>query len=203
MKALYVTDRAAAGTDRLREVLAALSGTPDLTVQLREKNAPDREALDLARHCRDWLGPAVPLFVNRRLDVALAAGADGVHLPADGLPLRRARASTPRGFRIGVSTHSAEEARAAIGEGADLVLLGPVFDTPSKRSYGPSLGPSALAALPPRQSHGSEVYAIGGIAESNLHELEPYADRISGIAAIRLFQESADPRAVADRLAAR
>ena len=202
MKALYVTDRAAAGTERLREVLGALSGAPELAVQLRVKDASDRDTLDLARRCREWLGPGVPLFLNRRFDLALSAGADGVHLPADGLPLRRVRAATPRGFRIGVSTHSAEEARAAIADGADVVLIGPIFDTPSKRAYGAPLGPAVLAGLPPAAQHASAVYAIGGVDETNLEALAPHRDRIAGIAAIRLFQDAADPRAVCDRIAA-
>jgi thiamine-phosphate pyrophosphorylase len=145
----------------------------------------------------------VPLLVNRRFDVALAAGAAGVHLPADGLPMAPVRAHTPRGFRVGVSTHSPEEAAAALDAGADLVVIGPIFDTPSKRRFGPPLGAEALGRLPPRSAHGGEVFAIGGIDEAALDRLEPYRDRLSGIAAIRLFQEAADPRAVADRVSAR
>lgn len=203
MKALYVTDRAAAGEERLRAVLSALCGARDLAVQLREKETPDREALDWARLCRRWLGPEVPLYVNRRFDVALAAGADGVHLPSDGMPVARVRANTPRGFRIGVSTHSAEQACSAIAEGADLVLLGPIFETPSKAAFGAPLTPEALAGLPDASAHSSEVLAIGGISEQALDRLEPYRNRIAGVAGIRLFQESDDPRALADRIARR
>ena len=141
---------------------------------------------------------------NRRFDLALsAAGADGVHLPADGLPLARVRANTPRGFRIGVSTHSVGEAQAAIAGGADLVVIGPIFETPSKRAYGAPLGPGCSPASRASADHDAEVFAIGGIDEAALDELEPYRDRISGIAAIRFFQEADDPRAVAERIAAR
>jgi thiamine-phosphate pyrophosphorylase len=203
VKALYVTDRAAAGDEGLRRILTALAGAPELSVQLREKGTPDRETLALARRCRGWLGGGVPLYVNGRFDIAAAAGADGVHLPADGLPLDRVRANTPRGFRVGVSAHSAAEARVAIGGGADLVVLGPIFDTPSKHAFGPPLGPEALADLPPRAEHGTDVFAIGGVAGDNLDRLEPWRDRISGIAAVRLFQEAGDPRAVAEGIARR
>jgi thiamine-phosphate pyrophosphorylase len=203
VKALYVTDRAAVGDERLRAVLAALAAVPALSVQLREKETPDRETLSWARCCRDWLGPTVTLYVNRRFDLAIAAGADGVHLPADGLPVSRVRANTPRGFRIGVSTHSPLEARAAIGEGADLVLIGPIFDTPSKRAFGPPLSPEALGSLPLTSEHRTEVLAIGGIDEETLQRLEPYRDRISGVAGVRLFQEAADPRATAERISGR
>jgi thiamine-phosphate pyrophosphorylase len=203
VKALYVTDREAIGGSRLGAILSALSGVPGVTVVLRESPPEDRERLANAREARARLGGAVPLLVHRRFDVALAAGADGVHLPSDGLPVAGVRAHAPRGFRVGVSTHTAAEAERAIADGADLVVIGPVFDTPSKRRYGPPLGPAVLADLPPKQGHGAEVYAIGGVDESNLDALAPYADRISGIAAVRLFQESADPRALAARLAAR
>lgn len=202
MKLLFVTDRAAIGEVRFDRILDALSDAPDLLVQLREKTEADRRLADLARSVRARLGPRVPLFLNRRFDVALAARADGVHLPADGLPVSRVRAASPRGFRVGVSTHSAAEASRAIDEGADLVVLGPVFDTPSKRSFGPPLGPQVLALLPRREPEGAEVFVIGGIDESRIPELAPFADRISGVAGIRLIQEAADPRAVARRIAA-
>ena len=202
MKALYVTDRAAVGEERFLRILEDLAGAP-LSVELREKDIEDREMLRLAVAARERLGPSVPLSVNRRFDIALAAGVGGVHLPSDGLPLPRVRAETPRGFRIGVSTHSAAEANAAIAAGANVVVIGPIFDTPSKREYGRPLGPEALGNLPARVTHASEVYAIGGISEETLPALERYRDRCDGIAAIRLFQEAANPRAVVERIAAR
>jgi len=200
MKALYVTDRQAVGDARLKETLSALSDAPDLVVQLREKETPDRECLAWARLARAALGARVPLLVNRRFDIALAAGADGVHLPASGLPVPKVRGATPRGFRVGVSTHSPAEAAARIGEGADLVLIGPIFDTPSKRAFGPPLGEEALGELPERGEHSCEVFAIGGISEENLRRLGPYRDRIAGIAGVRLFQAAPDPRAVLERI---
>jgi thiamine-phosphate pyrophosphorylase len=203
MKSLYVTDRRAIGDERLAGVLGRLAGAPDFGVVLRESPAEDRTLLAHARGARGLLGDSVPLYVHRRFDIALAAGAAGVHLPSNGLPLPAVRANTPRGFRIGISTHSAPEAEEAISRGADLVVIGPVFDTPSKRAFGPPLGPGVLAALPNRATHSCEVYAIGGVDEARLPELEPYRDRICGVAAIRLFQESPDPRGVAERLSAR
>ena len=203
MKALYVTERSAIGDERFRSVIRALSGSSGLSVQLREKGTPDGETLAWAKRCREWLGPSVRLDVNGRFDIALAAGADGVHLPADGLPLSRVRANTPRGFRIGVSTHSPAEARAAIAAGADRVLIGPIFPTPSKAAYGPPLSPAVLSELPLSSEHASEVFAIGGIAEETLDALEPYRDRIAGVAAIRFFQDAADPASAAARLACR
>jgi thiamine-phosphate pyrophosphorylase len=201
VKALYVTDRSAIGDARFEETLAALRGAPGLAVELREKGAGDRDTMRRAESARTTLGPDVPLLVNARLDVAVAAGASGVHLPADGLPLSRVRTAAPRGFLVGVSTHSSAEALRAIEGGADLVVLGPIFDTPSKRAYGAPLGTSVLDALPPREEHATDVYAIGGIGESQLEELAAFRDRIAGVAAVRLFQESSDPRAVVERIA--
>ena len=203
MKALWVTDRGAPGGDRIDEVLQALRGARQLSVEIREKNATDREVVDLARRARESLGPDVPLSVNRRFDLALAAGAGGVHLPADGLPPARVRANTPRAFRVGVSTHSAAEAAAAIEEGADVVVIGPVFSTPSKERYGPPLGTSEIERLPALASHHAEVFAIGGITEERLEELDALRDRLSGVAAVRMFQTAPDPRALVERIAAR
>ncbi len=203
MKSLYVTDRPSIGDERLADLLDRLAGAPGLAVTLRENGGTDREVLARAEAARERLGDLVPLYVHRRFDVGLAAAAAGVHLPSRGLPLADVRTSVPRGFRVGVSTHSAREAEDAIAAGADFVVIGPVFDTPSKRAYGPPLGPAALSGLPPRETHACDVFAIGGVDEARLPELDPYGDRISGIAAIRLFQESEDPRGVAERIAAR
>lgn len=200
MKSLYVTDRRAIGDAAFERVFDSLHGAAGLAVELREKGTPDGETLAWAEFAREELGAEVPLFVNRRLDLALAAKADGVHLPADGLPLRRVRAASPRGLRVGVSTHSVEEAVRAIGEGADLVVIGPIFETPSKRPFGPPLGPGVLEDLPPLATHGARVFAIGGIDESRLEEIVQFRDRVSGVASIRLFQEAADPRAVVERI---
>lgn len=201
MKLLYVTDRVAVGDAAFERILASLRGADGLLVQLREKAASDRETLRWARVAREKLGPTVPLLVNRRFDVALAAGADGVHLPADGLPVPRVRTAAARGTRVGRSTHSPEEAAHAIEEGADLVVIGPVFETPSKAGSGAPLGTASLAELPRRATHGAEVFAIGGIDESRAEEISRFADRVSGVAGIRLVQEARDPRALVERIA--
>ena len=203
MKSMYVTDRKAVGHDRFVHILEKLRGAPGLSVEIRERGSSDRETLEWARMARAALGFDVPLSVNRRFDLALAAGADGVQLPADGLPPARVRTATPRGFRIGISTHSAAEAAAAIEEAVEVVVLGPIFETPSKVEFGAPLGLAVLGELPVLASHSTEVYAIGGISEERLEELLPFRDRISGIAAIRLFQLAPDPRAVVERIATR
>ena len=133
------------------------------------------------------------------LDLALAAGAAGVVLPEAGLPTEPVRRETPRGFLIGRSTHAASSAAAAFEEGADLVLLGPIFDTPSKREFGPPLSPSVLEDFPagPR---GGELFLVGGIGLENLARLAPARGRFDGVAAIRAFEASADPAGAVEAL---
>jgi thiamine-phosphate pyrophosphorylase len=203
VKSLWVTDRQAIGDEAFVRMLDRLSGAPGLSVEIREKEVPDRDVLDWARRARRALDPATPVSVNRRFDIARASGADGVHLPSDGLPGSRVRPLVPRGFRIGISTHDPREAAAALEDGFDVVVIGPIFPTPSKAGMGAPLGVAALSALPPVAGHSAEVFAIGGIDEGSIEALDDVRDRISGVAAIRMFQNAADPRAVVERIAAR
>ncbi len=141
---------------------AARSGA-DL-LQIREKNLPDAELLRWTRIAvarGNERTPPVPVVVNGRPDVALAAGAAGVQLPADGLPVADVVSRWRGSLRVGASVHSIEEAMKAQHDGADWVMLGPVFDTPSKRSFGAPLGTSLLAAA--CRTLTIPVYAIGGV----------------------------------------
>jgi thiamine-phosphate pyrophosphorylase len=126
------------------------------------------------------------LLVNDRSDIAGAAGADGVHLTAQSLPVAVVREIYGPEFVIGVSTHSLDEARAARAGGADFVVFGPVFETDSKRVYGEPQGldklhevTGALGEFP--------VVAIGGITIENVGEC--FAAGASGVAAIRLLND--------------
>jgi thiamine-phosphate pyrophosphorylase len=119
-----------------------------------------------------------------------------VILPEDGLPVEPVRRETPRGFRIGKSTHSAEDALRAAQEGADLVLLGPMFDTPEKRKFGAPLSPAAVDAIGGDWPASAELFVIGGVDPARLDDLAPIRDRIAGFAAIRAFEDAADPGAV-------
>ncbi|MDA8087957.1 MAG: thiamine phosphate synthase [Nitrospiraceae bacterium] len=153
-------------------------------VQLREKDLPVRELLDLALRLREltWRHRA-RLFINGRVDVAIAARADGVHLGAAGMPPEAARGAMVRAGKelmIGVSTHSLKEADAAQRAGADFITFGPVFDTPSKRPYGPPLGPARLAEAV--MAVNVPVFAIGGIKYSGLKEV--ISTGVSGVALI-------------------
>jgi thiamine-phosphate pyrophosphorylase len=156
-------------------------------VQLREKKMTARVLHELAaRSAFIARGSATRILVNDRADIARAAGCDGVHLMTRSLEASIVRRVFGDDFLIGVSTHSLEEARAARDGGADFALFGPVFDTPSKRAYGPPAGLEALhetaRALAP-----FPVVAIGGVEEENVAEL--LRAGASGVAAIRLFAD--------------
>jgi thiamine-phosphate pyrophosphorylase len=125
------------------------------------------------------------VLVNDRLDVALAAGAGGVHLGGQSMPVSTVRQLAPHPFVIGVSCHSLGEAIAAESAGADYLLLGPVFETPSKLRYGPPLGLDELRKVNARIR--IPVLALGGITVERVRPcLEVGA---AGIAGIRIFQD--------------
>ena len=123
-------------------------------------------AEDLLRLTRDR---DALLFINDRIDLALALEADGVHLRSDSVPVSVARRQLgPRRF-IGVSTHSAEEVVRAEEEGADFVVLGPVYDTASKRAFGPPIGLAPLEEASRRCT--IPVFAIGGITAESIRKV--------------------------------
>ncbi|HYH47275.1 MAG TPA: thiamine phosphate synthase [Thermoanaerobaculia bacterium] len=185
---LAISDRAALGGEAalpawLRRLAAAATRLPELTaVQLREKDLADRALHDLARQARALLPPPGRLLVNGRLDLALAAGADGAHLPADGVPLAALRERFGPAVLLGRSTHHADEVEQARRDGADYVTFGPVYPTPGKERYGP---PPGLAGLRRAAAVGIPVYALGGVTIQRLGEVAEAG--AAGAAGIRLF----------------
>jgi thiamine-phosphate pyrophosphorylase len=195
---LYVvTDRQQTAGRPLEEVLTAAAGGGVGAVQLREKDLSARDLYTLGQRLQAALAPYnVPLLINDRLDVALALDAAGVHLAGHSLPTAQARRLLGSHKLIGVSTHSAEEAQRAEAEGADFVVFGPVFSTPSKLAYGPPQGLERLTAVVHRVR--LPVLAIGGINASNLPQVMR-ADA-AGVAMIRAVLAAADPCAATREL---
>jgi thiamine-phosphate pyrophosphorylase len=167
-------------------------------VQLREKEMRPRVLYELTRRAADLTRhSATRLLVNDRADIALAAGADGVQLTTRSLDAASVRRISPPNFLIGVSTHSLAEAQAASTDEADFALFGPVFDTPSKRAYGPPLGleqlreaAHALAPFP--------LLAVGGITRENIPQA--VGAGAQGVAAIRLFSDESELEAVVNEV---
>ncbi len=153
-------------------------------IQLREKDLPVRELLSLAREIRAVTREFnARLFINDRLDVAVAVDADGVHLGRQSIPPEAVRKVVGTRMRIGVSTHSLEEARAAETGGADFVTFGPVFVTPSRVSYGKPVGPDGLRSV--KKQIGIPVFGLGGIKRENIRDvMSAGADGIAMISAI-------------------
>jgi thiamine-phosphate pyrophosphorylase len=171
----YVTDRRSADVVVAAE-RAAAEGVD--MIQVREKDLEANALYELVRAVLKTVkGSGTKVLVNDRLDVALAAGADGVHLPANGLPVSEVR---PLIGLVGRSTHSLDAVRQAEAGGADFVVFGPVFETPGKIPVGVDrLRKVAEATTIP-------VLAIGGITSENTGAV--IAAGAMGIAGIRLFQ---------------
>jgi thiamine-phosphate pyrophosphorylase len=179
--------------DPAARAAAALAGLPpgSVAVHLREKDLGGRELLALARAlavvCR---AHRQLLVVNDRIDVALAAGADGVHLPAAGVSPADARRLLPPGALVGVSCHSAADVGRARDGGASYAFFSPIFDTPSKRAFGAPLGVEALRSA---ASLGLPLVALGGVTPERAPAL--FAAGARGVAAIRAWLAAPDPAA--------
>jgi len=153
--------------------------------QIREKALPTRVLYDLVlRAVEITRGTSTRLLVNDRFDVARAAGADGVHLTSVSLPARVVREVCGPDFVIGVSTHSVAEARAARDGGADFAVFGPVFETESKRGFGPPQGLAKLRQVT-SELRDFPVLAIGGVTPDNAEKC--FAVGASGFAGISWF----------------
>jgi len=167
---------------------AAREAAPPGTValQLREKDLPARALYELAIRLRAICARAgAPLIVNDRVDVAIAADADGVHLPFDSIGVSMARKLLGPDRLIGVSSHSPADVAGAAREGADFAVFGPVFDPLSKPATGSAWGPGGLAAA--CGAGAIPVFALGGITPDRARELMAYTGptaRPAGVASI-------------------
>ena len=181
--------------DPVAAARAAVVGGATL-VQLRHKTAGAGDVLHLARELVAAL--PVPVYVNDRVDVAVAAGAAGVHLGQEDLDPRRARALAPPGFGIGISVGTAEEARGVAAAPVDYWSVGSVYATPTKPDAGLPIEPQGfrnLARLAPR---GMPVIAIGGITDTNASVV--LAAGAQGIAVISAIFAADDIETAARRL---
>ena len=189
-----VTDRTQTrGRDLLWVLEQALEGGVN-AVQLREKDLGGRDLFDLAekarRLCEHY---RASLFINDRIDVALAVDATGVQLGKTSLPIETARTLLGPEKLIGASIHSLSEVTEVEKNGADFVLFGPVYFTPSKASFGAPQGLAALRIIV--ENSALPVYAIGGITGENAHAVKELGVR--GIALIAAIISAESPKKTA------
>jgi thiamine-phosphate pyrophosphorylase len=187
----------------LQNVQAALAAGVDW-VQVREKDLSAATLLELARRIVHFTTAQfavsdhpVRILINDRLDVALAAGAHGVHLGRESAPVREVvqwcrAGNAPDNFVIGISCHSLEEAREAEDAHADYVFFGPVFETPSKRAFGKPQSVEKLREV--CRAVSTPVIAIGGANQENAATC--IRAGAAGVAAIRMFQEAVNAEAL-------
>lgn len=180
MKTFAIAGTELAPDESFFDAVAEISAAGVDFLLLRDKGLPDRLRFLAARRCRELVTPPTRLLVHGRADIARAIGADGVHLPSDGVPADVVRSTLPRGI-VGRSCHTFDGCRAAAAEGVDYVLYGPVFAPRSKAGEG-RVSRDMLAEA---AKLGVDVYALGGISRDNLADLA--GSGIAGCAGISLF----------------
>lgn len=183
-RVLAISDRKGQPGEELRRWLEIQAELETPAVLVREKDLADGELFTLLVGARRLLPPETRLLVSSRPDLALAAGADGIHLPARGLPIEPIRARFGRRLILGRSAHSLSEVEAARREGADYVAFGPVFSPLSKPSAGRLAG---LAGLAEATRLGLPVLALGGVRAEHLLDLA--SSGAYGVASIGAMRE--------------
>lgn len=193
---IVVTDPECGASRTIFDVVSAAVRAGAPAIQVRDKAGDARDTLALAVRLLDVTRPAgALLFVNDRVDVALAAGADGVHVGDDDLPVEAVRRIAPAGFLIGRSVDDPEGARTAAAAGADYVGIGPVRPTPSKQDTGPVIGVEGVRRV--CRAVDVPVVAIGGVDVAASEEIA--AAGAAGVAVIRAVMRAEDPgRAAAE-----
>jgi thiamine-phosphate pyrophosphorylase len=188
---LYVIlDPVATAGRNLGDLLDAVIAGGCRMVQLRDKSSPSGRLLPIAEQLRARCRDAAAIFiVNDRVDLAVAVGADGVHLGQDDLPPRLARPLLRPGMILGVSTHSVDQARQAEADGADYVAVGSMFPTRTKPDFE-LVGPALVRAL--RSEIRVPLVGIGGITPDNVGEvIRAGADGVAVISSVCAAQDPA------------
>jgi thiamine-phosphate pyrophosphorylase len=192
-----VTDRGLArGRSTLDIVKAAVSGGVT-SIQLREKDCSTLEFIEQARAIKNFLGTRkIPLIINDRLDVALAVGADGVHLGQNDMPLEMARKIAGSSILIGISAESVQDAIEAENGGADYLGVSPIYATPTKTDTAPPLGLEGLREI--RKWVEIPLVGIGGLNNSNAAEV--IRNGADGVAVVSAIVAADDPETAAMNL---
>jgi len=191
-----VTDRRLAANFNFTELVKKAVAGGVTVVQLREKECSSKEFYELALEVKKSIPPEIPLIINDRLDIALAVGADGVHLGQSDLPAAIARKHLGKEAIIGLSVENLEQMRDAVHLPVDYLAISPVFSTPTKTDTGPAWGLVGLTEA--RKLTKLPLVAIGGINETNAFQvIRAGAD---GIAVVSAICAARDPQEAARRL---
>jgi thiamine-phosphate pyrophosphorylase len=192
-----VTDRGLArGRSTFEVVKAAVSGGVTC-IQLREKNCSTLEFIEQAQAIKNFLGARkIPLIINDRLDVALAVGADGVHLGQNDMPLELAQKIAGPSMLIGISAESVHDAIEAENGGADYLGVSPIYATPTKTDTAPPLGLQGLREI--RNRVKIPLVGIGGLNKSNSAEV--IRNGADGVAVVSAIVAADDPEIAARNL---
>ena len=191
----FVTDRKRCLGRDLEEVVAQAVAHGAGMVQLREKDLSARDLFELGTRVQNAIAGRAKLILNDRVDVALALNADGVQLPEDGMPVADAMRIASPSMLIGRSVHSVSGAVEAQSDGADFLIAGTIFPSPS-HPYGPTQGVDFLRALCREVS--VPILAIGGVTTQNVGDVMEAG--CSGVAVISAISEAEDPGAAASSL---
>jgi thiamine-phosphate diphosphorylase len=190
LRVLVITDARLAAPRRVEEVVGIALHAGARAVQLRNKGDPARGLVELGRELRRLTrAHGALLFVNDRVDVALAVEADGVHVGPHDLPVAAVRAIAPPGFLVGRSADDPEVARRAVAEGADYIGCGTVYATTTKADAGEVIGLDGLARV--AGAVRVPVVAIGGITVERAAEIAPTG--AAGIAVVGAVMSAPDP----------
>ncbi|MCD5398099.1 thiamine phosphate synthase [candidate division NPL-UPA2 bacterium] len=190
-KLYIILDRELIGSQDPMEIIKAIAAGGGTAIQWRDKKGNMREAVKVISQLKeDNSLKNMNIIINDRVDLTLVAGADGVHLGQDDLPLPRVRKLLGKGI-IGASTHNKEEALQAEKEGADYISLGPIFSTQTKEDARPPLGVKRIEEV--KKAIGIPLVAIGGINRTNIEEvIAAGADVVAVASAILKAKDMAD-----------
>jgi len=195
-KLYLITDRKQVKMPLAAAVRLALEGGVR-AVQLREKDLPVRELIALSQEMRALTNEfGAKLFINDRVDVAVAINADGVHLGHQSMPVEAVRRVVGSKMLIGVSTHDLAEAKAAEAGSADFITFGPIFETPSKAKLGIPVGIDAIKTL--KNELNIPFYALGGIKSGNIKQV--LVAGASGVAMISAIMAADDIKKSSSKL---
>ena len=197
LRLVVLTDRRLAEPRSVEEIVERSLAAGARAIQLRDKDAGAGALLSVALRMRDLTRRfGALLFINDRLDVALAARADGVHVGPDDIPVAAIRAKVPADFLIGYSCDVVAEARRAVADGANYIGCGAVYGTSTKSGTGEAIGLERLDEV--AAAVDVPVVAIGGITTERAHEVA--ATRAAGVAVVGAVMAASDPADAVRRL---